>query len=222
MIPQGFIQDLLARVDIADVMNGVHAASYFNVKGADGKQHRASITSFLQAGCGYGGSCLPKDVTALVGQAGSLDLEMPLLSSVMRINKTQPEQLLALIRGHYPSLKGLPVAILGLAFKPDVPDLRNSRTVDLVRRFQWLGHEVAIHDPLADPKAAQDEYGLAMSRDVPDERFDVVVCAVAHQDYRGWTAARIAGLTGPCGLVADLPGIWRDRALPVELDRWVP
>src|SRR5687768_2775 len=53
------------------------------------------------------------------------------------------------------------VLVLGLAFKPDVPDLRNSRTVDLVRRLEWLGHEVVIHDPLADPKSAAHEYGLA-------------------------------------------------------------
>ena len=114
------------------------------------------------------------------------------------------------------------VLVLSLAFKPDVPDLRNSRTVDLVRRLEWLGHDVVIHHPLADPKAAAHEYGLAMSREVPDERFDVVLCAVGHRDYRGWPAERITALTAEGGLVADLPGIWRDRALPVEFDRWVP
>lgn len=114
------------------------------------------------------------------------------------------------------------VLVLGLAFKPDVPDLRNSRTVDLVRRLQWLGHDVVIHDPLADPAAAAHEYDLAMSREVPDGPFDVVLAAVAHRDYRDWPAERIAALLAPDGLVADLQGIWRDRDLPVALDRWVP
>ena len=50
--------------------------------------------------------------------------------------------------------------MLGLTFKPDVPDLRNSKVVDVVRRLTWLGHRVTIHDPLADPAAAEREHGL--------------------------------------------------------------
>jgi UDPglucose 6-dehydrogenase/GDP-mannose 6-dehydrogenase len=176
----------VGNVDIADVMNGVHAASYFNVKGADGKQHRASITSFLQAGCGYGGSCLPKDVTALVGQAGSLDLEMPLLSSVMRINKTQPEQLLALIRGHYPSLEGLPVAILGLAFKPDTDDVRESPAFPIIRALRAEGADVVAYDPVAKPEGHPDMAGVRVAADLADavKNAEVVVHVTRWDEFR--------------------------------------
>jgi UDPglucose 6-dehydrogenase len=176
----------VGNVDIADVMCGVHAASYFNIKCCDGRQQRASITSFLEAGCGYGGSCLPKDVTALVGQAGSLGVEMPLLSSVMQINKTQPEQLVTLIRAHYPSLKGLPVAILGLAFKPDTDDVRESPAFPIIRALRAEGAEVIGYDPVARPKNHPDMAGVPVASSLMDavRDADVVVHVTRWDEFR--------------------------------------
>jgi UDPglucose 6-dehydrogenase/GDP-mannose 6-dehydrogenase len=193
----------VGNVDIADVMNGVHAATYFNVKGADGHQHRAGITSFLQAGCGYGGSCLPKDVTALVGQAGSLGLEMPLLSSVLQINKTQPEQLLALIRAHYPSLKGLPVAILGLAFKPDTDDVRESPAFPIIRALRAEGAEVAAYDPVAKPDTHPDMAGVRVAQSLTDvvKDAEVVVHVTRWDEFR--TLPEILRRLGRKPLVVD-------------------
>jgi UDP-N-acetyl-D-galactosamine dehydrogenase len=111
------------------------------------------------------------------------------------------------------------VLMLGLAFKPDVPDMRNSKVVDVVRRLEWLGHRVTIHDPLADGEAAQ-EYGLTLDRDAFSRRYDVVVAAVPHRDYRAMDSAAVAALARPGGLIADLHGLWRDTALPDGLDSW--
>src|SRR5205823_3239160 len=73
--------------------------------------------------------------------------------------------------------------VLGLTFKENVPDLRNSRSVDLVRRLQWLGHDVAVADPLARPDEVEREYGFNLTE--PDGRqFNLVVGAVAHDEYR--------------------------------------
>lgn len=152
----------VGNVDVADVMQGVHAAAYFNVPDADGRPQRAPITSFLQAGCGYGGSCLPKDVTALVGQAGSMGLEMPLLSSVLQINRTQPEQLLGLVRAHYPALRGVRVAVLGLAFKPDTDDVRESPAFPIIRALRAEGADVVAHDPVARPVQHPDMAGVTI------------------------------------------------------------
>ena len=176
----------VGNVDIADVMNGVHHATYFNVTSADGLQHRAPITAFLQAGCGYGGSCLPKDVTALVGQAGSMDLEMPLLSSVLQINKTQPEQLLALIRPHYPSLKGVRVAILGLAFKPDTDDVRESPAFPIVRALRAEGAEVAAYDPIAKPDTHPDMAGVRVASGLAEvvKDAEVVIHVTRWDEFR--------------------------------------
>jgi UDP-N-acetyl-D-galactosamine dehydrogenase len=109
--------------------------------------------------------------------------------------------------------------VLGLTFKENVPDLRNSRSVDLVRRLQWLGHEVAVADPLADPDEVDREYGLALSE--PDgEAFDLVIVAVGHRDYRELSEDRIQAMVAPGGTLADIKGIWRDRALDSSIDRW--
>jgi UDP-N-acetyl-D-galactosamine dehydrogenase len=113
------------------------------------------------------------------------------------------------------------VLVLGLAFKPDVPDLRNSRVVDVVRRLQWLGHKVTIHDPLADAEAALHEYGLAPDPDALDRRYDVVVAAVPHSDYRAMSPEQVAALARPGGLVADLHGLWPEGAFAGSgIDRW--
>jgi len=112
------------------------------------------------------------------------------------------------------------VLVLGLTFKEDVPDLRNSKVADLVARLRWLGHRVTVHDPLADAAEAQHEYGLTLDPDALASRYDIVVAAVPHAGYRGMDAAAIAGLAAEGGLVADLKGMWRHLAFDNGLDRW--
>ena len=109
--------------------------------------------------------------------------------------------------------------VLGLTFKENVPDLRNSRVFDLVRRLQWLGHEVAVRDPLADSGEIDREYGLKLS-DSAGERFDLVIGAVAHDQYRSLPSEEIEALVAKGGTLADLKGMWRDRAFDPAIDRW--
>jgi UDP-N-acetyl-D-galactosamine dehydrogenase len=109
--------------------------------------------------------------------------------------------------------------VLGVTFKENVPDLRNSRTVDLVRRLQWLGHEVAVADPLADPDEVGREYGLELT-DLDGARYDLVVGAVPHREYRDLSDERIAALVAAGGTLADLKGMWRDRTIAPGIDRW--
>ena len=115
---------------------------------------------------------------------------------------------------------GSRVLMLGLTFKENVPDLRNSRVIDVVRRLEWLRHEVVIHDPLADPDEARHEYGVILAADALDERYDVVIGAVSHAAYAGLAADRLAGLAKEGGLVADLKGMWSDLRLPDTVQRW--
>jgi UDP-N-acetyl-D-galactosamine dehydrogenase len=109
--------------------------------------------------------------------------------------------------------------VLGLTFKENVPDLRNSRTVDVVRRLQWLGHEVAVADPLADPAEVRREHGLELTA-LNGERYDLVVGAVAHREYRDLPDATLEALVAPGGTLADLKNMWRDRAFAETVDRW--
>jgi len=109
--------------------------------------------------------------------------------------------------------------VLGLTFKENVPDLRNSRTIDLVKRLQWLGHEVEVADPVASPQDIEQEHGLKVTE--PDERqYDLVVGAVAHRAYRELPDERLMQLIAPGGTLADLKGMWRGRTLDPGLDRW--
>src|SRR5579864_7324196 len=111
--------------------------------------------------------------------------------------------------------------VLGLTFKENVPDLRNSKVVDIISELKRLGHDVTVHDPLADPEEALEHYGITLSPRFDDfVAFDAVVGAVAHQSYTRFTPSKFERLVKPTGLVADVKGMWRSLALPPELKRW--
>jgi UDP-N-acetyl-D-galactosamine dehydrogenase len=112
------------------------------------------------------------------------------------------------------------VLVMGLTFKEDVPDLRNSRVVDVVRRLRELGHEVTVHDPHADPAAAVHELQMEIDHSALSRSFDLVVAAVPHAQYRAMGAEQIASLVRQGGCVADLKGMWRHLELGGGVDRW--
>jgi len=111
------------------------------------------------------------------------------------------------------------VLIMGVTFKENVPDIRNSKVIDVVRRLQWLGHNVTVHDPLADAYETHHEYGLALNPNALMSSYDVVLCAVPHDAYRQIDDAVLVRLVNQGGVLADLKGIWRDRDLPIA-QRW--
>ena len=109
--------------------------------------------------------------------------------------------------------------VLGLTFKENVPDLRNSRSFDLVRRLEWLGHSVDVADPLADARELRSEHARELTA-LDGRRYDLVIGAVPHEAYRDLSDHQIAGLLKPGGTLADIKGIWRDRMLDPAIDRW--
>jgi UDP-N-acetyl-D-glucosamine/UDP-N-acetyl-D-galactosamine dehydrogenase len=109
--------------------------------------------------------------------------------------------------------------VLGLTFKENVPDLRNSRSADLVERLSELGHEVAIADPHAHPDEVHAEFGRH-SEPIDGRRFDLVIGAVKHDAYRDLDRGRLAALLKPGGTLADIKAMWRGRGLEAALDYW--
>ena len=99
------------------------------------------------------------------------------------------------------------VLVLGLTFKENVPDLRNSKVVDVVARLRALGHSVEVHDPRADAGEARHEYGIELLEELPEEAHDVVLVAVAHDEYRALAPERLAALVKPGGTFGDLKNI---------------
>jgi UDP-N-acetyl-D-galactosamine dehydrogenase len=100
------------------------------------------------------------------------------------------------------------VLILGVTFKENVPDLRNSKVVDVIRRLEEFGHDITIHDPLANPVDAHHEYGLTLSPHALDGQYDVVLCAVPHAQYCELNEVTLARLVVPAGVVFDLKRAW--------------
>ncbi len=130
--------------------------------GADIEQVRLGLgsdprigTHFLYAGCGYGGSCFPKDISALVHDGQALGQEMRLLQAVARINAEQKTLLVDKVRARLgDDLRGRRFALWGLAFKPNTDDLREAPSVEVVRSLLALGAEaVTAFDPVAMPAA---------------------------------------------------------------------
>lgn len=111
------------------------------------------------------------------------------------------------------------VLVMGVTFKENVPDLRNSRVFDVVERLIELGHDVTIVDPLADPAELHREHGLGLST-LNGERYDLVVAAVPHREFREMSDTAIASLVAAHGTLADLKGMWRERMLPHGIDVW--
>jgi UDP-N-acetyl-D-galactosamine dehydrogenase len=111
------------------------------------------------------------------------------------------------------------VLVLGLTFKENVPDLRNSRVMDVISRLKWLGHSVEAADPLADEEEVEREYGIGLTK-VDGRRYDLVIGAVAHDAYRSFDAARLEALVAPRGTLADLKSMWRSVSVDPAVDRW--
>lgn len=145
----GNLCSALGGVDVADVMRGVHLARYFTTTLEDNRRIKAPISSFLWAGCGYGGSCLPKDTKALSAHAVAHGARMPLLDAVIDTNLTQPARMLALLEKHLPELAGRRIALLGLAFKEDTDDMRESPAIAIARGLVERRARVIAYDPIA-------------------------------------------------------------------------
>jgi UDPglucose 6-dehydrogenase len=108
---------------------------------------------FLKAGIGYGGSCFPKDISALKILAGNTGYHFQLLTAVIEVNELQKRRVIGKLAKHLGSLAGKKVALLGLAFKPDTDDMREASSLVLASRLQGEGATVTGYDPVAERQA---------------------------------------------------------------------
>jgi UDPglucose 6-dehydrogenase len=120
---------------------------------------------FLQAGVGFGGSCFPKDVTALKQLAGNSGYHFQLLNAVIEVNELQKRRVMAKLEKHLGSLVGRTVALLGLAFKPNTDDMREATSLVLSARLQAAGAKVRAYDPVAEQEARKLMPGLDFAED---------------------------------------------------------
>jgi UDPglucose 6-dehydrogenase/GDP-mannose 6-dehydrogenase len=159
----GNLASAMRDVDVAEVMRGVHNSNYLSPRLADGTRLRAPITSFLEAGCGFGGSCLPKDVRALITHGTEAGASMRLLQAVIDTNVAQPSRLVDLARAGLGTLDRKRVTVLGLAFKPDTDDLRESPAFPIIDQLLSEGALVTAHDPVAMAGARKRSNGKSVA-----------------------------------------------------------
>jgi UDPglucose 6-dehydrogenase len=138
----------LGGIDVMEVMKGVHLDKRWNPI-INGSRAAPEILNYLIPGCGFGGSCFNKDLEALRSQGKLLNLEMNIVNAVININNDQPYQVVKMLETEFGDLSKKKFLILGLAFKPDTDDARESPAIKIVKDLIAKHVSVAAHDPVA-------------------------------------------------------------------------
>ncbi|HNT46949.1 UDP-glucose/GDP-mannose dehydrogenase family protein [Methanothrix soehngenii] len=152
-------------IDVYEVMEGV------------GMDHRIS-PHFLDAGAGFGGSCFPKDLSALIHLAEGMNEEPLILRSVQNVNERQPARMLELLQKKIGSLEGKRIAVLGLAFKNDTDDVRQSRSIPVILELEEMGARIAAYDPQANDNMKKLIPDIEYCSRVTDALEDADACIV--------------------------------------------
>jgi UDPglucose 6-dehydrogenase len=152
-------------------------------------------SSFLRAGIGYGGSCFPKDVSALKQLAGNTGYHFQLLTAVIEVNELQKRRVIKKLEKHLGSLAGKRVALLGLAFKPDTDDMREASSLVLAARLEGEGAEVVAYDPVAEGAARELLAAVDLRESAADalEGADAAVLVTEWPEFAELDWAQLAG-----------------------------
>ncbi len=144
-------------------------------------------SSFLRAGIGYGGSCFPKDVSALKQLAGNSGYHFQLLNAVIEVNELQKRRVIAKLERHLGSLVDKRIALLGLAFKPDTDDMREASSLVLSARLAGEGAKVVAYDPVAEGTASEmlPDVEMADSATAALEGADAAVLVTEWPEFSG-------------------------------------
>ena len=180
--------------EIANVCE-VTGADVVDVARGMGLDHRLG-PHFLRAGIGFGGSCFPKDVSALKQLAGNSGYHFQLLNAVIEVNELQKRRVIGKLAKHLGPLRGKTVALLGLAFKPDTNDLREASSLVLASRLLAEGARVRAWDPVALEEARPLLRGAELVETLPDalRGADAAVLVTEWEDLRGLPVAEHAAL----------------------------
>jgi UDP-N-acetyl-D-galactosamine dehydrogenase len=166
-----------------------------------------------------GGHCIGVDPFYLAYKAVAVGHHPQIILAGRSVNDDMPAFIVGCLTERLP--QAAQILALGLTFKENVPDLRNSKAAELILALADRGFALSVHDPLADPAEALALYGLRLLDRLPTEAgFDAVLAAVPHRTYQALDGRTLARLLRPGGLVADLKGLWRHLELPEQLHRW--
>ena len=169
-----------------------------------------------------GGHCIGVDPYYLTHKAQSVGHHPEIILAGRRLNDSMgayvASQLVKKMAQEGLPVRGARVLVLGLTFKENTPDLRNSRVIDIIRELQDYGIGVDVHDPWADPDEAQAEYGVTLVDAPGSGTYDAMVIAVGHRQYREMGEVQIRAFGRPCAHVLyDLKGVLDKASSDVRL-----
>jgi UDPglucose 6-dehydrogenase len=194
------IADLCERVgaDVQEVARGIGLDNRIGPK-------------FLHAGPGFGGSCFPKDVRALIKTAQDYDVPMRILEAVETVNETRKRAMARKVSAAFAGvLRGKTVAVLGLTFKPNTDDMREAPSIPLITALQDMGAKVRTYDPVAMEQAKQILVDVTYCRGAYDcvEGADAAVIVTEWEQFRALDLGRISDLMS-CPVIVDLRNVYR-------------
>ena len=171
-----------------------------------------------------GGHCIGVDPYYLTAKAEAVGYHPEVILAGRRINDGMgafvAQETLKMLATHGQSVVGARVGILGLTFKEDVPDLRNSRVPDIVAELKSFGIGPLIHDPLANPAVAQTEYGISLLPWAELDRLDALILAVSHASYLNQPLERLLAGLKPNGVLVDVKSAIDPATLPQDVVYW--
>lgn len=171
-----------------------------------------------------GGHCIGVDPYYLTSMAERLGYHPQVILAGRRINDGMgafiaQKLVKMLVQARLP-VKGAKVGVLGLTFKEDVPDLRNSRVPDIVKELGEFGIDAVVTDPVADAHDAKEEYGIDLAKDLDGvDGVDALVIAVSHKQYKAQVPALLKKVKAG-GVVVDVKGIVDPGAVPAGVSLW--
>ncbi len=171
-----------------------------------------------------GGHCIGVDPFYLAHAATKLGHHPEIILAGRRINDNMGRYVAECIAREMAKKgkgAGARVLMLGLTFKENVPDLRNSHVIDIIEALRERGFVIEVHDAFADAEEAKKIFGISLRPSLDDATgYDCVVGAVPHEPYLKFGEDKFRSMVKDGGLVADVKGMWRNIALPANLMRW--
>jgi UDPglucose 6-dehydrogenase len=194
----------LLGADVQDVARGIGLDSRIGPK-------------FLQAGPGFGGSCFPKDTSAVADIARQYGYEFEIIEAVLRVNKNIKQRMVGKVVDALGEVRGKTVAVLGLAFKPETDDMRDSPTIPLIKGLQELGAMIRAYDPGAIENSKKIFENVTYCGDAYEtaDGADALVIATEWNEFRALKLERIKKLLKQ-PLIIDLRNVYDPQRMKAE------
>jgi len=193
------LSNILGNIDYNDVIRGVISDKRWSPILTSGERITPGITTYFKPGVGFGGSCFPKDVEAIRTQGLKSGLEMPVTNATLYLNTNQVSFNLNILKDKIGDFKEKNILLLGLSFKPDTDDIRESSAIKLLRYFIDAGSQIIAHDPIAIENTNKEiQESELLQFEVEWEKFieiaDIIVIGTNWNEYRKIQSYNNSGL----------------------------